>query len=102
MIGFVFIEQMRPPKRPWRNRLQRPNPRAIARAVVMLQRAEGMMLHAKRDACGGCAAISATCRDIFAPLIPSRLMKDPEWVHRHIEAPGIRIQTRLEDRMAGS
>jgi len=102
MIGIVIVEHRGPRKRPWWKRRERPSLRAIATAVVRLQQAEGMKLHASRDQCGGCAAISATARDIFGPFVPARLMKDPEWVHRHIEAPRIRIQARLEDRMAGS
>jgi hypothetical protein len=81
------------------SRRQKPDLRTIARAIAHLQIAEGMALHARRDDCPIHAIQAAIVRRRCTSLVPRRLMRDAEWVHRHIEAPGVRIQARLEDQM---
>jgi hypothetical protein len=72
--------------------------RTLARAIADLQVAEGMALHAHRDGCLIHALQAAAVRHVCAAVIPRHLLHDREWVHQHIEAPGVRIQARTEDR----
>ena len=99
MIGMVVIER-RGPRRRWWKRRPKPPLRAVARAVAYLQVAEGMALHGERDGCLQHALQAQFLRSAAGDFIPPRLMRDSEWRHRHIEAPGVRIQARAEDRWA--
>ncbi len=78
-------------------RRPRPDLRSIGLAVASLQIAEGMALHAVRDQCLVHAVEALMVRKQCLPTIPTRLLSDREWVHQHIEAPGVRIQARNED-----
>lgn len=60
-----------------------------------------MALHGRRDGCLIHAIQAALVRHHCTSLVPRRLMRNTEWVHRHIEAPGVRIQARLEDQTRG-
>jgi len=101
MIGMIVIEH-RPPRRPWWKRRPKPTTRAIAKAVSLLQCAEGAASHGERDGCVIHAHMAAAVRNQLRPIVPARMLRDPEWVHRHIEAPGARIQARVEDGLAES
>lgn len=84
--------------RPLRQR-RKPTLREIATAVQMLQLAEGAMLHANRDGCFMHGIAAANARRMFIKDIPKRLRKDSEWMHQHVEAPGMRIQARADDEV---
>lgn len=101
MIGVIVIQHGERERRWWKGR-PKQTVRAIARAVAVLQAAEGAALHAERDGCILHAHMAAVARHQLGAVVPRRLMRDSEWVHRHIQAPGIRIQARIEDRMADS
>lgn len=83
-----------------RQKPRKPTLREIATAVQMLQVAEGAMLHANRDGCLMHGIAAETARHIFLKDIPKRLRDNPDWMHRHVEAPVMRIQARLDDEVA--
>ncbi|WP_295014838.1 hypothetical protein [uncultured Microbacterium sp.] len=99
MIGMIVVEH-RSPRRRWWKRRPKPTLRGVARAVAYLQVAEGMALHGERDGCLQHALQAQVYRSAAGGLIPSRLLRDSDWRYRHIEAPGVRIQARAEDRWA--
>lgn len=78
---------------------RKPTLREIATAVQMLQLAEGAMLHANRDGCFMHGIAAETARNIFLKDIPKRLRDNADWMHRHVEAPGMRIQARMDDEV---
>ncbi|WDH77876.1 hypothetical protein PTQ19_10120 [Microbacterium esteraromaticum] len=82
-----------------RSRRPKPTLREIATAVQMLQIAEGAMLHADRDGCFMHGLAAAATRRTFLPTLPKRFSGDPDWMHRHVEAPGMRIQARVDDEV---
>ncbi|MFM9587334.1 hypothetical protein, partial [Streptomyces caniscabiei] len=57
----------------------------------------GMSLHAQRDGCILHAVHANVARQQAESVVPRRLLRDAEWRHRHIEAPGMRIQARIDD-----
>lgn len=79
-------------------RVRRTDRRTLAHAIAELQIAEGMAIHAFRDRCILHLVHAAALRRLNTPLVPRRFLRDPEWMHRHVEAPGVRIQARVEDR----
>lgn len=95
MIQVKMIPLGRQPRRP--RRQPKVTLRTLAKSIAILQVAEGMDLHAQRDSCVIHAMCAAVIRDQFAPVIPNRLRRDRDWMHRHIEAPGVRIQARMDD-----
>ncbi|MBW1639279.1 hypothetical protein G3H63_09370 [Microbacterium resistens] len=95
----LIMITVRLPKLPSRSRRMRER-RVVALAVAALQQAEGMALHGARDKCLVHTIIAAQMRENFAGYIPARYLSDPDWMHRHVEAPGVRIQARLEDEWA--
>lgn len=98
MFGMV-VTISRP--RPWWRRKPRPTLREIGIAVSNLQRAEGRALHAVRDGCIFHGVEASLIRRHMVPAIPAKLLRSAEWRHSHIEAPGARIQARVEDAWAG-
>ena len=93
----ISVTVIGPGGRPAKRR--KPTLREIATAVQMLQLAEGAMLHANRDGCFMHGIAAATARRMFIKDIPKRLRDNPDWMHRHVEAPGMRIQARLDDEV---
>lgn len=81
-------------------RRKRPTVRDIARGVATLQRAESIALHANRDTCFPCLVRSTLMRMHGVDAVPSYLLKDKEWVHRHVLMPGARRLARVEDEWA--
>lgn len=99
MIGLVVIGSGRPRRVLWRRR-PRVDLRTLAKAIASLQVAEGMALHARRDGCTVHGFLARATQRACEPVIPRKLARDAEWVHRHIEAPGMRIQARVDERSA--
>jgi hypothetical protein len=96
MFGMILVAQA-PRRRRWWQRKPKPTLRQIAVAVSNLQRAEGRAIHAMRDHCLPHGLEAAMARRAFIPLVPGRLLRSADWRHEHIEAPGARIQARVED-----
>lgn len=82
-----------------RSRRPKPTLREIATAVQMLQLAEGAMLHANRDGCLMRGLAAASARRVYLQVLPKRFSGDADWMHRHVEAPGMRIQARVDDEV---
>lgn len=97
MIGIV-VSVADP--RPGRRRKPKPTLREIATAVSNLQRAEGRAIHALRDGCLFHGVEASLIRREMVPIIPTKLLRNAEWRHQHVEAPGARIQARVEDSWA--
>lgn len=97
MFGVIIVRRQRP--RRLRLTPRRYTLREIATAVAMLQTAEAKALHAERDGCILHAIEAHAARHVAARHIPPRLIRDADWRHQHIEAPGVRLQARVEDRM---
>lgn len=91
----------RVPRRPWWQRKPRRTLRSIARAVSDLQRAEANMIHASRDACLRCGIEANLVRRAMVERVPLHLLRDADWRHRHVEAPGARLRARLDDEERG-
>lgn len=79
---------------------RKPTLRDIGRAVAVLQVVEGMALHAERDGCLIHGLAARGMRASVSKIIPARYLRDSEWVHRHIEAPGMRLQAKVDDEVA--
>lgn len=82
-----------------RQNRRRPTVREIAYGVQMLQRAESVLLHAQRDECLPCMLVAAAMRHTALAGIPERLLRNKAWVHRHVEAPAMRMHARGLDEM---
>jgi len=95
MFGIIMAPAPRP--RRWWQRKPRPTLREIGVAVSQLQRAEGRAIHGQRDGCLGHMVEAQMTRGMFARVVPRHLLADPQWRHEHIEAPGVRIQARVEE-----
>lgn len=92
MMGVLIVRLQLPQRR------RRPDLRTVAKAIATLQVAEGMALHGDRDDCIFHSIMASILRLGVKSVVPQRLLCNAEWRHRHIEAPGMRIQARIDDR----
>ncbi len=94
MLGMVVVARRR---RRWFQRKPRLTLRELGRVVSNLQRAEAQALHAMRDGCLMCGLQASAVRRAMVAVIPTRLIRDADWRHQHVEMPGARMQARIDD-----
>lgn len=92
MIEIVIVTR----RRAWWKRAPKPTLRQLACAISDLQVAEGQALHAERDKCLPCTLMSEGARASARRVVPRRFLNDADWMHRHVQAPGMRRQARAE------
>lgn len=71
--------------------------RELARAIVIVRNIEAVGIHVTRDKCMSCFFFLMTNRKAMKVLVPKRYTRDPEWVHKYIEAPAVRMFARKDD-----
>lgn len=76
--------------------------RDIASAVAVLQVADSLIMHANRDECLPCLVKGTVFQRHAQKQVPARLLRDKDWMHRHVFMPGARIRARLDLERAAS